>query len=109
MDSAYTVIFITTANKKEAGRIAQHLIKNRLAACVNIVDNIKSIFWWKGKIEKPKEVLLIIKTKKRLIDKLIKKVKSLHSYEVPEIIALPVIKGYKPYLDWLDESVRKSH
>lgn len=106
MDSTYTVIFITTANKKEAGRIARHLIKNRLAACVNIVDNIKSIFWWKGKIDKAKEVLLIIKTKKRLIDKLIKKVKSLHSYEVPEIIVLPIIAGNKKYLDWINGSTR---
>ena len=106
MDSMYTVIFITTANKKEAGRIARHLIKNRLAACVNIIDNIKSIFWWKGKIDKAREVLLIIKTKKRLIDKLIKKVKALHSYEVPEIIVLPIIAGNKKYLEWIDESTR---
>lgn len=106
MDSSYTVIFVTTANKKEAERIAQHLIKNRLAACVNIVDNIKSVFWWRGKIDKGKEVLLIIKTKKILIDKLIKKVKALHSYEVPEIIALPIITGNKRYLDWINESTK---
>jgi periplasmic divalent cation tolerance protein len=84
-------------------------MKNKLAACVNIIDNIKSIFWWQGKIDKAKEVLLIIKTKKKLIDKLIKKVKSLHSYAVPEIIALPIIAGNKKYLEWIDESVRKSH
>ena len=100
----YVVIFITAPNKKEAEHIAQQLIKNRLAACVNIMENIKSIFWWEGKVDRAKEVLLIIKTRKSLINKLIKKVKSLHSYAVPEIIALPIIAGNKQYLDWINES-----
>jgi len=100
----YVVIFITAPNKKEAEHIAQQLIKTRLAACVNITENIKSIFWWKGKVDRASEVLLIIKTRKSLINKLIKKVKSLHSYAVPEIIALPIIAGNKQYLDWINES-----
>jgi len=104
----YIVIFITTPNKKEANKIARSLLRKRLAACVNIVDKIESFFWWRGKIDKAKETLLIIKTKKALIPQLIKKVKSLHSYKVPEIIALPIVSGEKKYLGWLDESLRKS-
>jgi len=100
------VIFITASNKKEAERIARYLVKHKLAPCVNIASDIKSLFWWKSKIDIAKEVLLIIKTKKTLIGKLIKKVKSLHSYEIPEIIALPIVAGNKKYLDWISESTR---
>jgi len=102
----HIVIFITCANKKEAGRIATALVKSRLVACVNVLGNIESIFWWQGKVDKAKETLLIIKTKKPLLGKLIKKVKSLHSYTVPEIIALPIIAGSKEYLKWINESTK---
>lgn len=104
----YIIIFITTPNKKEAERIAAGLIKSRLAACVNILQNVHSLFWWQGKMDSAKEALLIIKTRKALINKLIKKVKALHSYQVPEIIALPIILGNKEYLRWIDESTRQS-
>lgn len=100
----YTVIFITASNQKEAKGIAEQLIKHKLAACVNIVENVSSYFWWQGKIDTAKEVLLFIKTRKTLVNKLIKKVKSLHSYEVPEIIALPIISGNKKYLEWISAS-----
>jgi periplasmic divalent cation tolerance protein len=99
------VIFITTADKNEAKKIARALVKDRLAACVNIVDAIESVFCWQGKIEKAKEAFLVVKTKKGLLPRIIKLVKSLHSYQVPEIIALPVIAGEKRYLDWLSQSV----
>ena len=102
----YIVIFITASNKKEAKRIALSLIKNKLAACVNIIDKIDSFFRWQAKLDKAKEALLIVKSKKQNLAKIIKLVKSLHSYDVPEIIALPLIGGYKPYLRWIDESVR---
>lgn len=101
----YIVIFITAPNKKEANFIAQELIKRRLAACVNIVDKIESIFWWQDKISKAGEILLIVKSKKSKLNKIIKQVKSIHSYEVPEIIALPIVGGNKDYLEWLDDSV----
>ncbi|MFH1641116.1 MAG: divalent-cation tolerance protein CutA [Candidatus Omnitrophota bacterium] len=100
----YIVVFCTAANKKEAERIAQGLIKNKLAACVNIVDKVRSLFWWQGKIDKAEESLLVIKTRKALFGKLTKTIKSLHSYEVPEIIALPIIAGNKKYLEWIRES-----
>jgi len=101
------VIFITCANNKEAEHIAEALVKNRLAACVNIVDRIKSVFWWQGKIDRAKETLLIVKSKKSNLAKIIKLVKSLHSYQVPEIIALPISGGYKPYLEWIDASLTR--
>lgn len=81
----YIIIFITASSKKEAERIANGLVDKRLAACVNIVPNIKSIYTWKGKKEKANEVLLIAKSKKERFNRIIKQVKSLHSYEVPEI------------------------
>jgi periplasmic divalent cation tolerance protein len=98
------VILVTAGNKKEAKKIASVLIGEKLAACVNIIGGVDSLFRWQGKIDSAKEVLLVIKTRKPLMGKLIKKVKSLHSYEVPEIIALPIIGGDKKYLSWLNES-----
>jgi len=102
----YIVVFITTSNKKEARNIARELIKNKLAACVNIIDKIESIFWWQGKLDSAREVLLVVKTKKSEFNKVSKAVKAIHSYQVPEIIALPITIGSKPYLDWIDESLR---
>ncbi|MCX5702078.1 MAG: divalent-cation tolerance protein CutA [Candidatus Omnitrophica bacterium] len=102
----YIVVFSTVPNKKEAELIAQGLIKDKLAACVNIIENVYSLFWWQGKIDSAKEVLLVIKTRKALAAKLTKKIKSLHSYEVPEIIALPIVSGNKEYLEWINESTR---
>jgi periplasmic divalent cation tolerance protein len=86
--------------------IAQALLKNKLAACVNIIDKIESFFWWQGKIDCAEEALLLVKSKKSKLPKIIKLVKSLHSYSVPEIIALPIIAGEKKYLKWIDESLR---
>ena len=100
------IIFITCANKKEAHRITKALLKEKLAACVNIVDKISSFFWWQGKVDSADELLLIVKSKKTKMPKIIKLVKSLHSYRVPEIIALNIAGGDKDYLRWIDESVR---
>ncbi len=100
------IVFITTADKKQAGEIASALVGKGLAACVNIIPKIDSIFTWKNKLEQEQECLLLVKSKKSLMPKLIKLVKSLHSYSVPEIIAIPIIAGNKDYLTWLDESTR---
>ncbi|MFA5119073.1 MAG: divalent-cation tolerance protein CutA [Candidatus Omnitrophota bacterium] len=102
----YCVALVTASNKEEAQKIASGLVESRLVACVNIVDSVRSVFRWQGKIDRAAEALLVIKTRKALIKKLIKKVKSLHSYEVPEIIALPIIDGSKEYLEWINESTR---
>lgn len=102
----YTVVFVTASHKQEAEKIAAGLIKGKLAACVNIVDSVQSIYWWQGKVDKASESLLIIKTRKTLVNKLIKSVLALHSYQVPEIIALPIIAGNKKYLEWINASTR---
>ena len=102
----HIIIFITASSKLEAAKIAEKLVKQRLAACVNIVGRIESLFWWQGKVDKANEVLLIVKSRKEKLAKIIKAVKSAHSYEVPEIIALPIISGYAPYLEWINESLR---
>lgn len=102
----HIVIFITASNSEEARNIAGKLVESKLAACVNILENIHSIFWWEAKLDSSNEVLLIVKSKKRNFVRIAKLVKSLHSYQVPEIIALPIIAGEKKYLKWIDESVK---
>ncbi|MDD5409546.1 MAG: divalent-cation tolerance protein CutA [Candidatus Omnitrophica bacterium] len=102
----YIIIFVTASSKKEAQKISAGLIDKKLAACVNIIDKVDSLFFWEGKAQKAKESLLIIKSKKEKMPKVIKLVKALHSYKVPEIIAFPVIAGDKPYLRWIDAALR---
>ena len=97
------VAFITASNEDEAAKISRALVESRLAGCVNIIRNIRSIYSWQGKIEDEPEVLMIAKTRKPLLDALMKKVKELHSYTVPEIIALPIVGGSEDYLKWLRE------
>lgn len=103
--SRYAVVFVTTGSKKEAKKISQEVLEKKLAACVSIVPSISSQYWWEGKIDSSKEVLLIIKTKKELFGKLKNSIKKIHSYTVPEIIALPIIYGNSEYLDWIDETL----
>lgn len=102
----HIVVLVTASSKEEANKIARGLLEEKLAACVNIVSGLESRFWWQGKIDSAKEVLLIIKTRKALFNKLAKKVKSLHSYTVPEIIAFPIISGSKAYLEWINDCTR---
>ncbi|MDD5130910.1 MAG: divalent-cation tolerance protein CutA [Candidatus Omnitrophica bacterium] len=102
----YVVILVTAKDKKEARKISTGLIKAKLAACVNIVEKIDSVFFWAGKIDQARESLLVIKSKKEKLPKIIKLVRSLHSYEVPEIIAIPIIAADKPYLRWIDATLR---
>lgn len=99
----YCLIYIIAPNKKETKRIAGILVKEKLAACVNIFP-IESVYRWRGKIEKEKEVGMFVKTKKKLVEKVIKRVKELHSYETPCIISLPIEKGEQKFLKWIDES-----
>jgi len=103
---SYSLVFITASNKREAEKISSALLERRMIACASILDGVESHFWWKGKKEKARECLIIAKTKKSHLSKIIKKVKSIHSYEVPEIIALPIVGGYKPYLEWIEKEVK---
>jgi len=101
----YRLVLVTCANHIQAKLIARSVIEKRLAACVNILRiPVESHYRWKGKVEKARELLLLIKTTTRRLGALEREVKRLHSYEVPEFIALPIAAGSKPYLDWLDEN-----
>ncbi len=102
----YVVVLVTCANRKEEEKISQALVEKKLAACVNLVPKVSSRYWWKSKVETANEVLLIIKTEKSLVNKLITTVKKLHSYTVPEIIALPILAGNKDYLNWITDSLK---
>jgi periplasmic divalent cation tolerance protein len=101
----YIVIFITTRDAEEAEKISKALVKRRLAACVNIVPEVSSHFWWKDKLETSKECLLTVKTRDSLLPDIIKAVKKLHSYSIPEIIALPIAGGDQDYFDWIDSEL----
>jgi len=101
------VIFVTTDSEEEAHKIANLLLSQRKAACVNIVPRVDSFFWWQGKLDSAQESLLIIKTKASLLPKLIDLVKGVHSYNVPEIIALPIIGGNEDYLKWIDSEIEE--
>jgi periplasmic divalent cation tolerance protein len=102
----YLVVLITCPEMEEGKRIADMLLKERLAACVNIVPGLTSRFWWSGKMHESGEVLLLVKTKKKLLRELIKKVKEAHQYENPEVIALPIIGGSKEYMKWIEDETR---
>jgi periplasmic divalent cation tolerance protein len=100
------IIFVTCGSEEEALKIANALVNERLAACANIVSPVRSVYRWEGKIWDEKEWLLVIKTMKSRFDELAKRVKSLHSYSIPEIIALPILEGSPLYLQWIEESTR---
>jgi len=101
------VLFITTANAEEAQRIAGVLLNERKAACVNIVPRVDSLFWWQGKLDAAQESLLIVKSKASVLSEIVRLVRELHSYDVPEIIALPIIGGNQDYLEWIGKEVKQ--
>jgi len=98
------IVLVTAASQDEAERIGRRLVDDHLAACVNIVPEIRSLFFWEGKTQQEREVLLICKSRQPLLEKLIATVQSLHSYSVPEIIAVPIVGGSGDYLAWLNRS-----
>jgi len=111
LSSAMTsaLIVLSTASKREeAEKIAKALVEEKLAACVNLIPQMESRYGWKGKIETGSEVLMIIKTLRPQFKKLSKRLHELHSYEVPEILALPVTLGSPAYLSWMEKSLKKS-
>ncbi len=95
------VVLVTAPKGKEAKKLSGLLLGRKLCACVNIIKGVDSFFWWKGKIDSASESLMVIKTKQSLLPALIKEVKAAHSYDVCEVIALPIIAGSKQYLDWV--------
>ncbi len=104
----FIVVLVTAGSEEEAETIARNLVEGKLAACVNIISPIRSMYSWEGKVADDKEWLLLIKTRKSLFPQVEKGIKEWHSYEVPEVIALPVLAGSREYLGWVEESTEGS-
>ncbi len=104
-ENTNVVVFITSA-AEEAPRIADVLLTRRKAACVNIVPGVTSLFWWQDKLNSDQESLLIVKTRASLLDEVVSLVKEIHSYDVPEIIALPIVGGNRDYLEWINRETK---
>jgi len=100
------IVLITASNKDEAAIIGKALVDERLAACVNIVPEVRSLFTWEGKTQDEQETLLIVKSRLPLMEQLVSRVQSLHSYTIPEVLALPIVAGSADYLRWLREAVK---
>jgi len=100
------LIYITAGSMEEARTIGNKLVSDRLAACVNIIDNVSSMYWWEGEIQDDKEVILIAKTKESLVPELVEKVRSMHSYSCPCIVSLPILDGNSAFLDWVVEETK---
>ena len=107
MENTLIIIIVTTANIEEAQKISQTLLEERLIACANIVGPVASHFHWGGKVERAEEFLVLMKSRNDLFEAVSAKVKALHSYEVPEVLALSVVAVSRAYLDWLSASLRK--
>ena len=104
--SPFVVLLITTATAEEAQRISRVLLEQKKVACVNIVPKVNSFFWWQGKLDSAEESLLIVKTKASQLSEIVPLVKEIHSYDIPELIALPIIGGNQDYLEWIQKEVR---
>ncbi|MGQ9539382.1 MAG: divalent-cation tolerance protein CutA [Candidatus Bathycorpusculaceae bacterium] len=107
MEKTYITVLVTASSLEEAQKIAKTLLEERLIACTNIIGPVHSLFWWQNRIDETKEHLLLMKTRMDKVERLSERVKALHSYEVPEIIALPIPAGYKPYLEWLNNALHE--
>jgi periplasmic divalent cation tolerance protein len=103
--SPYLLIYISCGSKDNARQIASALVQEKLAACISILPGVESLYHWQGKLESAEEVVLMIKTRRELFTILREHVCKLHHYELPEIIAVPIVEGLEPYLNWITESV----
>ncbi|AAC07082.1 divalent-cation tolerance protein CutA [Aquifex aeolicus] len=104
MNGYYVVLITVPVDKGE--ELSNFIVENKLGACVNVVPEVNSVYWWKGNIEKDKEALLVVKTSAQKFKELLEKVKSVHPYTVPEIIALPILAGNPDYLNWIEDSLK---
>lgn len=102
----YILVIMTATNKEAAAKIFRRLLDEKLIACANIMGPVSSLFWWENKIDEAKEFLVFMKSHKRLFQRLSSRIKEIHSYQVPEVIALPIIEGSPPYLEWLGASLQ---
>jgi periplasmic divalent cation tolerance protein len=99
------VVLTTCASQEEAEKIARHLVQKRVAACVSANAGVTSVYHWQGRMEESKEVALAIKTRRGLFPQVLEELRRVHSYEVPEVLALPVVEGSPSYLDWMDREL----
>lgn len=102
------VVLSTCETEEEADRIARDLVEKRLAACVNVTSGVKSVYRWKGAVEVAPELMLVIKTSRELLPEVRTALERMHSYELPECIALPVVDGSERYLDWMEQGLKQS-
>lgn len=107
MSQSHVVIFVTVESEEQAQRISDLLLQRKLVACANIIKNVKSFFWWQGKVDHSDEGMLVMKSREELLGEVVRLVRENHSYEVPEVVALPIIGGNPDYLRWIDESIQK--
>jgi len=98
----YIQVFTTVEKREDADRIASSAVNKRVAACAQVIGPIRSTYWWKGKVEQAEEWLLVMKTREALFSVLEKEIKAIHPYEVPEIIAVPIVAGSASYLEWIE-------
>jgi periplasmic divalent cation tolerance protein len=101
MENDLVVVQITVGDQAEAERVARALLEARLAACVNMLPGVASLYWWEGKIERSEELLLLVKTRHELVGRLVEAVRAVHSYQVFDTVAMPIIDGSKDYLEWV--------
>lgn len=103
------ILYVTTGNRAEARSIGELLVEERLCACVNIINNMESVYWWNGKIQSDKECILLVKTTENLVARVTEKIKQLHSYDVPCVISLPLSadEGNQEYIEWIFDCVSK--
>jgi periplasmic divalent cation tolerance protein len=106
MATDYIMVFVTAKDKAEAEKISQTLLKDHLIACANIANPVTSFFWWQEKIDRAEECLIIMKSRRDLFGELAEKLKGLHSYEVPEVLAVPIVEGSAAYLGWMQKTLK---
>ena len=99
------IVYSTCSSPEEAKKLALNLVEKRLAACVNVVCGVDSFYWWQGKVEQEGEILLVIKTKRELFYRLRAQWEKLHSYDIPELVAVPIVEGAPNYLDWMEREL----
>ncbi len=102
----FRLIYITAGSMEEARRIGKTLVEERLVACANVIDGVHSFYWWEGKVQEDNEVVLIAKTRADLVPDVVARVKAVHSYECPCVLALPVDDGNPQFLDWIAQETR---
>jgi periplasmic divalent cation tolerance protein len=102
----YRIVLVTCASVAEARRVGRSAVEKKLAACANIVTGVETIYRWKGKVERAREVLVVMKTNAGRLGELEREVKRMHSYEVPEFVAVPIVAGSREYLKWIRENAR---